>query len=802
MVATTPNEITPRRLLARLQLGAVIPALLLAALMLWCVFRSVADAGWAAGLDILIPVALLGLVAGALFARMGWMPAWLAHPLAAALGVTLAVQRAGPALVAQVEREFGPLAAERLASWPDQATEILIRAVIWGRILAAGGRGEDIVLFVVVLALLAWTLGYTTSWLLFRARRPWLAVALSGVVILINYTFAFPKPDLLFFLFLGAALLLLVLQQIAEQQDLWRAVHMEFPDFLPARFVAAAAVFCVLVVLGTALLPGNVSSDEAARAWRAIRQPFTAAREAWNDAFSTINAPPGTGGSFTLRGVGVGGPRQLGEDEVMRVRSDRYEYWRAVAFDRYAGRQWQSTVGERARAALGVATAEQARSPLAAGQALNQEELDARELVTQTVALVQPRNDGLITFGGQLSSVSLPSLVQHGYTTVGGELVPNFTETASVVADVSLDQTRSYTVTSFFSTVDEQSLRRAGATYPAWVRAPYLQLPETLPARVRELAQQIAVDSGADNPYDKALAVQAYLRALPYDETRPAPPEGRDWADYFLFEGRRGYCDDFATAMVVLLRAQDVPARWVQGYAGGVLDPDDGAYVVRENVAHSWVEVYFPGYGWQRFEPTPAPYASVPLRPAEAAPEEGAEPRPTSDLPMNDPNELRRLEEELRQGAGGGDLEAARRELEARRMAERLALLGTVAGVIAALAALAAAVWLTLEWRLRGLSPAQAAFARMERMASWAGLPQPPEATPYEYGETLKRELRAARAPVDQIVEAYVAEQYAPAGRSQPDAARLERSLGDLRPSLLRRIAARAGEVILPRRRP
>jgi transglutaminase-like putative cysteine protease len=794
----TPNsaEALQRSWFARLELGQIMPTLLLAAVMVWCVFRSIADAGWAAGIDILPPIALAGLALGALFARLNWMPAWLAHPLSAMLGIALAVQQSAPALVSQVSREFGPNAAARLDSWPEQATEIVIRLLIWGRVLAAGGRGEDIVLFVVVLALLAWTVGYVAAWLLLRASYPWLVAAMTGGIFLINYTFALPKPDNLFFVFLGAALLLLVYQQVMQQQQLWRAVRIEFPDFLPWRFMAAAAVFCLVVIAGTALLPGQVTSAQAASAWRTIRQPFASAREAWNDAFSTINAPPGTSGSFVLRGVGVGGPRQLGQDVVMRVASERYEYWRAVAFDRYSGRQWQNTVGERARAVLGVATAEQARTPLDADVALDQTELLARTPVTQTVTLVQTRNDGVITFGGQFDRVSLPALVQHGYVERGGEQLPNFTELASVVTDLSLYETRSYTVTSYFSDADEQSLRRSGAVYPEWVPGPYLQLPQTLPARVRELAQQVVDEAGATSAYDKALAVQRYLRTLPYNEQRPAPPEDRDWVDYFLFDRRTGYCDDYASAMVVMLRSQGVPARWVQGYAGGTLDPNLEAYVVRENVAHSWVEVYFPGFGWQRFEPTPAPYASVPVRPAEPPAEANEDDTAAAEdtLGTSDTDELRRqLEEQQAEASDPAALEAARREIEAARARQRLVQLATAAAIIGALIAAAAAAWVALGWQLRGLSPAEAAYARLTRLAGWAGVPHEPNTTPLEYGEAIKRQTRAAREPVDRIVAAYTSTRYAPYGAAEAEPEALAAAVREVRPSLLRRMLGRLG---------
>ena len=803
MFAPAAEHNDPRPWYARLELRSFLPGAVLAAVMLWCVFRSIADANWAAGLDILSGIALLALVVGVVFARLHWMPAWLAHPLAAALGVALAVQQSGPALIAQVEREFGGPAADRLTGWTEHATEILIRAVIWARIMGAGGRGEDIVLFIVTLALLAWTLGYVTAWLLFRAHRSWLAVAVSGVIVLLNYTFAFPKPDFLFFLFLASALLLLVYQNIAEQQQLWRVVQIEYPDFLPGRFLLAAALFCVIIVAGTALLPGDVSSDEAAAAWRTIRQPFTSAREAWNDAFSTINAPPGTSGSFALRGVSVGGPRRLGEEGVMRVQSERYESWRAVAFDRYSGRLWQNTVGERARAILDVRTAEDARTPLEPGQRLVQTELAARELVTQTVTLSQSRGDGLLTVGGQFNSASIPAHVQNGYVETAGEVLPNFTELASVSTDVTLRETSRYSVTAFVSQVDEQSLRQAGASYPEWVRSPYLQLPETLPARVRELAQQVSEQNGAQNPYDTAMAFQRYLRGLRYDELRPAPPDDRDWADYFLFEARAGYCDDFATAMVVMLRTQGIPARWVQGYAGGSLDADSQEYIVRENVAHSWVEVYFPGFGWQRFEPTPAPYASAPQRPALPAADDQLGPDSGSDnLGTSSPDDiLREIEEQRNADAQNSDPDAVLRELEALRVAARMRQLATLGAVLAALAGLAALAWTALQWNLRGLSPAQAAFARLARLAGWAGLQQPPEATPNEYGAAVKRILPGKRRAVDQIVEAYVSERYSPNSSGNADGDELSRAWRELRPPLLKRLFQQLVGVLRRKRR-
>jgi Transglutaminase-like superfamily/TgpA N-terminal domain/Domain of unknown function (DUF4129) len=776
MVATTP-AVPRERWHTQFELSIVIPGFLLAAVMLWSVARSLIDANWTSGLEIIMGLALPALVIGTIFARLAWLPGWLAHLLASALGLAWTIERVAPLLVGQVREEFGAELAGRLTSWGEYASEIMLRALVWLRILQAGGRGEDIVLFIVTVAILMWFLGYATGWLVFRSNRTWLAVIMSATFILINYTFTFPKPTQLFFIFLGAAMLLMVFQHVAQQQQLWRSALIEFPAWMMWRAVLAAGVFCLVLVLATGVIPGTVSSAEAQRAWRVLKSPFSSLRESWQDAFSTINAPPGTSGSFATRGVRVGGPRTLGDAIVMRIRSTTSEYWRAVAFDKYTGRNWQNTVGERARATLGVATAEQARSFVLPGESIVQAELRARQLITQTVTLTQGRTDGLLMVSGQFAAAGVPVLVQHGVlVNQDGEQLPNYTEISSVVADVPLDETATYTVSTYLPTVDERSLRDSGTGYPEWVRSTYLQIPETLPLRVRERAREIAEQAQATTPYDQAIAIQSFLRTLPYDERRATPPEDRDWVDYFLFESQRGYCDDFASAMVVMLRSLDVPTRWVQGYAGGDLDSETREWVIRESVAHSWVEVYFPGYGWQRFEPTPAPYAIVPNRPA-LPPDEAKDDTPsTGDVSnsLSDPEEMMRRireREEMLNGDGSGDLSALEAELAAREAARRRELFAAVGGGSAALALALLSIILFLRWQLRGLSPTATLYARMARLGAWAGMPQEEHTTPREYAGLLAGQVPGQQPTIEQITAAYEAERYRPEHAGSADAA-------------------------------
>lgn len=160
--------------------------------------------------------------------------------------------------------------------------------------------------------------------------------------------------------------------------------------------------------------------------------------------------------------------------------------------------------------------------------------------------------------------------------------------------------------------LNEEQLRESSTAYPDHIKEQYLQLPDDLPARVATLGEEIIKDE--TNVYDQVKAVESYLKLsshFTYDtENVPVPEEGSDFVDHFLFETQRGYCDHFSTSMVVLLRANGIPARWVKGFAPGDrrYDLETGEYevTVTNAHAHSWPEVYFEGVGWLPFEPTPS----------------------------------------------------------------------------------------------------------------------------------------------------------------------------------------------------
>ena len=174
----------------------------------------------------------------------------------------------------------------------------------------------------------------------------------------------------------------------------------------------------------------------------------------------------------------------------------------------------------------------------------------------------------------------------------------------ALLAQRMLIPPRQYRTVGSISEASAGALRETGREYPAWVTDRYLQLPYDFPDTVRKLARGLIKDE--DNPYDMAEAIRRHLLRLPYSLDVVQAPPGRDWVEFFLFEQRRGYCQNYASAMVTMLRTLGIPARLVVGFAPGVWDQDRGVWEVQSRHYHAWPEVYFPTYGWVEFEPTPA----------------------------------------------------------------------------------------------------------------------------------------------------------------------------------------------------
>jgi hypothetical protein len=283
-----------------------------------------------------------------------------------------------------------------------------------------------------------------------------------------------------------------------------------------------------------------------------------------------------------------------------------------------------------------------------------------------------------------------------------------------------------------------------------------VQLPEEFPAKVAELAQQLTL--GATTPYAKAKAIEAYLRTIPYNDAIPAPPAGRDPLEYFLFDIQEGYCDYYATAMAMMLRVVGVPARTASGYAEGTFDEESGAYFVTERDAHTWVEVFFPEYGWIEFEPTAgeSPLERPPGEdPAELATnQQQPEPTPEADASAAQPTSPPGAEELPPQFTGEELLEGQENAAGSPVMAWWLVLLALI--IVIPIGAL-------LIWRVRSSGPTVftaelplQVYERLERWSQRLGLPLRASHTPHEHARALSGALPEAEPLVREVTDSYV----------------------------------------------
>lgn len=372
--------------------------------------------------------------------------------------------------------------------------------------------------------------------------------------------------------------------------------------------------------------------------------------------------------------------------------------------------------------------------------------------------------------------------------------VPVYEDLSSIHAVNPLPRGTEYTVVSAVSDATEDQLRSAGTDYEDWVKARYLEVPATVPVQVHDLALSIVNEAGATNPYDMAKAIEGYLRKnYTYSTTIPQPPTNMDRVEWFLFHVKEGYCEYYASAMIVMLRELGVPARLATGYAPGEYNPSTHTYLVRESAAHAWPEVYFPGYGWIEFEPTPT-QPGIGRDGSAGTGQADATARPTPALPPDileqDEHNLQDIQQSQNKIGTAGTFDSP----------DDFIWVGlAVAGVLAVVAAL---LWLPVwPWRRAEAAARPALYYR--KMAVWARmlrLGPAPHQTPYEFSEALAREIPGTSLFARTIARAYVREQFGRQALSLSDRVSARRSWESLRGRLWRSLPARHLSRLLPHR--
>jgi transglutaminase-like putative cysteine protease len=271
---------------------------------------------------------------------------------------------------------------------------------------------------------------------------------------------------------------------------------------------------------------------------------------------------------------------ELSDELVMRVRSPQPAFWRGPVFDTYTKSAWRITHEQFLPATTVPADIPPELGTQASG---------GREII-QTF-YIEKGQSNVVFAAYEPREVWFP----------GGTI--EVADTQAMRARFVLEEGLVYSVVSEFPVQTGEGLNADIRQVPAVIANRYTQLPPELPERVRALAETVA---GVEpTTLGKVQAIDRWLQEnTEYDLDIPPLPHGSDAVDHFLFEERRGYCEQIASAMAVMLRSLGVPARFVTGYAPGRRNIFSGYFEVVGSDAHSWVEVYFPGSGWLQFDPT------------------------------------------------------------------------------------------------------------------------------------------------------------------------------------------------------
>jgi len=466
---------------------------------------------------------------------------------------------------------------------------VLERLRLWAAAFATGEPVFDPVATTLAWNLLVWIVASWSGWFL-AARKNALLAVLPALLLTLSALSYGQSTYFTLYLILGMSLLLLAMSQHERRKEEWDQAGVIYPARKGREMAnTVLAVTGALVMLSAVMASlsisrivdwltpehwASASRDSGLATSFGIRPATTSAP----DVFESVRRPG------LPRDKLIGSGPELSRRTVMTVAVEDLQslasggksptfYWRSFTYDIYAGYGWQTT--------------ETRQSAYQADQPLQEGGLPDHVLIRQTVRPIGSTDVSLYA-AGEPVSVDLPS---DAAWRSSGDLF-----------GVQLDRSEAYSAYSLFPVAGERALRAAGQRYPSWVSQRYLALPPEVPERVRNLA--IELTAAEPTPYDRARAIERYLRTFPYTLDVPRPPVGRDLVDYFLFDLKEGYCDYYASAMVVLARLAGVPARLAIGYANGTYDLNSKRFQVTEADAHSWVEVYFPEIGWVPFEPT------------------------------------------------------------------------------------------------------------------------------------------------------------------------------------------------------
>jgi len=714
--------------------------------------RAIDDAHWVLReeyLDFLIFAALGGVLCGFIGPKVGWGRG-LTFLMGAAFAALLV-----PLFTALIKlpasTPLHDLYAETAASAVSAYFDLTIRGL---------SSTPQYLHFVLILGLLVWGTSMFASYAVFGHHRPLGAIVIVGVLLVGNM--AITTNDQLPFLIIYslAALLLLVRSHVFDEEADWLRRRIGDPGSISAVYLRGGTMFIVFTVVASFVLTQTAASAPLAGAWTGVEDQILQVSRSVARFLPQGGSPRSLGLQF--------GPGALGQVwtqtpgvalTITRDANDKVPYyWRVETHDQleWTGRGQSQTASVHLPANASIFDA------LA-------DDVDPASL-QKIEYVVWPG-----TYAG--SSVVAPATpllidepVRVWTTGVDGRFVR-----------VERDGERgAYEVTALVSAagnrpgeLNDSALRATETTYPDEISRLYLQLPDgILGEYATDLRDRIALGARSSAPIDLVNSAVALLGSDEFDyvtDIRDVDCGGASRVECFAHY-KRGFCQYYAGTMAAILRDLGVPTRIVEGFLPGSRDGD--TETVQSTNAHEWVEVYFTGYGWVTFDPTPAGVSRLAPLPS-GPPPASASPGPTGSAgPLATPRDPRRETDDGPIGfidrSDNGSLGP-------------LVVMGFLLLII-----VAATAFLAWQRGPRGATNVEGAYGTVIRIASRFGFGPRPAETVYEYAGALGEVLPDSRPELQTVARAKVESAYGRQIMSDERLAGIQAAQRRLRVSLLR----------------
>ncbi len=703
-----------------------------------CLAWSLNSARWVLGRPVLtsfLPYAAAGgVIWGFISAKVGWST-WLAHLLGAVFAALLLPIAVGGILLGG-DFTPGPAFTATASSTIEAYLDLAFRGLAFT---------EQYGHFMLILGILCWATGQFASYAVFHHHRPLNAVGIAGLALVLNMSITRDEQLGILIWFTVAALFLLTRLHALDERATWLRHRLGDAGSLSSIYLRAGSLFIGVAVFGALVLTSTASSAPLNGLGRGFDQQLVQLTQGLEAVFR--GGGPGTRISPVdfLPSTPITGSWVTDNTPVLAITvPDAGQYhWRAEAYDKFDGRNWSITKPQSASIAAG--------DSLLAGT-LDDPGTDAgRRTLTFSVheldfnpanvfspdAPLKVSTDTRVAHLGSSPNAFIGAITKSGAT--------DYTVSAEVPIDYATDPAHGLT---------GNQLSVAGTGYPAAVLDYYLQLDQTVktgPNTVLLLAAIKAAHPEAKDPYSFSRAVESYLKSgggFQYQANVQGVDCGNAGVVECFARFKVGYCEYYASTMVVLLRMAGIPARMAEGFLPSTPDAS-GVETILQSSRHAWVEVYFPGYGWITFDPTGGAVGQVVTLP----PGPTVTPRPSASVApagSNNGVDIRRSIRPL----GAGDTDPGSTPTQSSSsggfVVIGLLLLAIMAGLV------------LLAWQ-RGPRTAQEpdrVYGGVVGLARRLGFGPRPNQTVYEYAGGLGDILPAARSDLQTVAVAKVEVAY------------------------------------------